>query len=319
MEPVMTHPEEPRSSLQDEERGKSDEELKEQILDIGREGFVETLVESGEIWSRLTELGTQLDRKFQEISNRLQLEIAEQHPPQDQLQRIGGQDHRLPQNNGRLQQAQDAIGAQPKKAKLFTRFKFQSWAIGTAAIGLGTLIIYSVQTYYTALGAKAAQDALTQSSGGGTTSPPPPTPTPQLPDGLSAEDVAYIHRMIDAWIQQDAGADAKIWESMATYVDRWSPSLQGQMVFMNYLKTMSIQGQWTWDATDMMNYVQRLEDAYITNGRCADIYRTVRDMTYQQLGTPAAVPVPRFQGADLCVRALADIWHNQQLQARPAR
>jgi hypothetical protein len=136
----------------------------------------------------------------------------------------------------------------------------------------------------------------------------------QLPRGLTEEDKAYIHMLVKRWVEEDKQTDDEIWESMAKYTDQWQPSVEGQMEFMSYLKTLSFAGPWTWQARDQIAKVNDLEDAYLSNKRFSDMYRTVKGITYQQPGTASPSRLPRFQAADLCDRALAEIHHNLQIQ-----
>lgn len=292
-----------RLNLETEIENKTEHEQDIELDEIGKEGFGGRLFRAtgADSASFLQELGELSGERFaadEQLIATNTLENAESAYVEGARTQTIGTDPKLSVNTELVRLLHEAIAQRPEKGIFWQRFKFLSFAFGLAVPAYIGIIISAITAYYV----KGQTDVFEKQL------------EAQLPRGLTEENKAYIRMLVKRWVEEDKQTDDQIWESMAKYVDQWQPSVEGQMEFMSYLKTLSAQTPWTWRARDQIAKVDELEDAYLSNKRFSDIYRTVKGITYQQPGTASPTRLPRFQAADLCDRALSNIHQNLQIQ-----
>jgi hypothetical protein len=200
----------------------------------------------------------------------------------------------LAQSVRRAEGEHQNIGEARRKGRLFVRFKFIAWAL---ALTVSTTSL-----------AIAVFALATRQQGRGD------------PPGLSDEDKARIKRLVEEWRNL---SDSECWDSMAKFVDTWRPSLQAQMLFMEYMKQFSESASWPSGSGDAVNTLKvMLEDAFTSSTTAlaerttAMIYREVATQTFafDPAHPNTLTPVPRYLAADLCDLALADIINYLRLQ-----
>jgi hypothetical protein len=114
-----------------------------------------------------------------------------------------------------------------------------------------------------------------------------------LTPGAEAQAIAALN----VW---RARTDADHWQSIAAYVGKNNPSLQGMMVAMGYIKNWISADTVTWSATEKSGAIEALVKA-ATTGHLSAMFATVATMQH------AGQPLQRAVAADLCEHALAQM------------
>ncbi|MDM9379650.1 hypothetical protein QUB80_02895 [Chlorogloeopsis sp. ULAP01] len=272
----MEPPKEPPKDINEEFEDKSEEQYDQENEDIGREAIdklysdIKTQLETFN--KRLVELNKILDIT---IETRLALDNFETKYRNPEGERINGSDERLSKSEKNAREQKDKIGDEKRANREKSRKR-----IVIAVLGLlvaGGVIAFLIQ--------------YTQNK--------EPKPT----DQFTQQDVDDAKAIIEKW---KSLSDDQLWENIASYADGYNPSLQTQMLMMGYIKNWANTSDFTWDATDKADLIDKLKDAYEIENKSSAIYRSVAKMTYKNTNLPRSI------AADLCELALADLLAQSQ-------
>lgn len=111
------------------------------------------------------------------------------------------------------------------------------------------------------------------------------TPSPVwdlLPDDVKDT----IEVLVKNWISMK---DDKLWDAVATYVSNFNPNITVQMLIMQDIIQFTPSVDWKWSAEDKANTANDLVLAYKNNKDFADIYRKVKDITFNDKELPRSV------------------------------
>jgi hypothetical protein len=264
------------NTVDEEYENKSEEEYDRENEDIGREAIdklysdIKTQLETFN--KRLVELNKILDIT---IETRLALDNFETKYRNPEGERINGSDERLSKSEKNAREQKDKIGDEKRANREKSRKRIVIAVLGLlVAGGVIAFLIQYIQNKE-------------------------PKPT----DQFTQQDVDDAKAIIEKW---KSLSDDQLWENIANYADGYNPSLQTQMLMMGYIKNWANTSDFTWDATDKADLIDKLKDAYEIENKSSAIYRTVEKTTYKN------TKLPRSIAADLCELALADLLAQSQ-------